>query len=71
MLVKTYCGVPFHGANVGKMSYSQDFLSQWLIATAKFECWVNVLADNDNAPAAPELYLRPEEIPSVSWLSFY
>jgi hypothetical protein len=53
------------------MRYSQDFLTRWLITPAYFERWVNVLADNDDSAAAPELLLRPEEIPAVSWLSFY
>jgi hypothetical protein len=52
------------------MRYSRDFLSRWLITPARFERWVNVLADNDDTPAA-ELSLRPEEIPAVSLLSLY
>jgi hypothetical protein len=53
------------------MRYSQDSLIKWLITPPRFERWVNVLADNDNTPAAPELFLCPQEIPDVSLLSFY
>jgi hypothetical protein len=53
------------------MRYSQGFLTEWLITPARFERWVNVLADNDDAPAAPEFSPAPEELPAVSWLSFY
>jgi hypothetical protein len=53
------------------MRTSQDFLTAWLITPARFERWVNVLADNDDPPAAPGLLLRLEELPAVSWLSFY
>jgi hypothetical protein len=56
----------------GQVLYSRDFLIGWLIAPAQFERWVNVLADNDNAPAAPESCPRPaEEIPAVTGLSSY
>jgi hypothetical protein len=51
--------------------YSQDFLCRWLSAPARFARCANPLADNDNVPAAPELCLRPEEIPAVTWLTFY
>jgi hypothetical protein len=51
--------------------YSRDFLIGWLIAPAQFERCANPLADNDNVPAAPELCLRLEEIPAVTWLTFY
>ncbi len=55
-----------------QVRYSQDFLTKWLIRTAQFERWVNVLADNDNAPAVTEVCVRrPEKIPAVTWLSFY
>jgi hypothetical protein len=53
------------------MRHSQEFLITWLIAPERFERWVNVLADNDDTPATPGLELRPEEIPTVSGLSFY
>jgi hypothetical protein len=53
------------------MRHSQDFLAAWLIPPARFERWVNVLADNDNTPLRPSLGLRLEELPAVSWLSFY
>jgi hypothetical protein len=53
------------------MRYSQDLLAKWLITPARFERWVNVLADNDNAPAAHGLLPPAEELPSASWLSFY
>jgi hypothetical protein len=56
---------------VGKMRYTQDFLTRWLIPPARFERWVNVLADNDDAPAAPGPLLHPQELASVSLLSFY
>jgi hypothetical protein len=53
------------------MRYSQGFVTEWLITPARFERWVNVLADNDNEVAAPELSPAPEELPAVSQLSFY
>ena len=71
MRVKTYYGAGFHGAAVGRMRYSQDFLTKWLIARAQFERWANVLAENDDAPAASDLLLRTQEIPAVNWLSLY
>jgi hypothetical protein len=53
------------------MHDSQDFLARWLIKPAQFERWVNVLAENDDGPPSPCLCLLPQEIPAVSWLSFY
>jgi hypothetical protein len=52
------------------MRYSQEFLRRWLITAERFERWVNVLADNDDAPVA-DVSPRPQEIPAVSSLSFY
>jgi hypothetical protein len=52
------------------MRYATGFLLRWLIHSEQFDCWVNVLADNDNlAPAGAEP--QHETLPAVSLLSFY
>ena len=53
------------------MHPSQDFPAAWLIAPAQFERCVKVAAGNDNRPDETESFLVVEDIPAVSWLSFY
>ena len=53
------------------MRNAQDSLTRWVSPPAQFERRANVLADNDNEALGTDLRVVPEELPSVSWLSFY
>ena len=55
----------------GEARFSQGFLSAWLIAPEQFERWVDVLAGNDDDPEEYGLLPEWDDIPAVSWLSFY